>query len=95
MESYLKEREEVDIGEETDSRKILNLTIVKRLLNDYPEFDLITHLPDDRISAEPLDNVLKSFLCDINDRLGYFLSPEIDYIKKTINIFILPIVEAA
>lgn len=95
MESYLKECEEVDVGEETDNKKILNLIIVKRLLSDYSEFDKVTHLPDDRISIEPLENVLETFLCDRNDRLGYFLSPEIDYINKTINIFILPVVEAA
>jgi len=104
MESYLKEEDPVSLEwleknlgwlEKVDDNKILNLSVVRSIYLDYSDFQRVVHLPNNKKSFEPLDSVLESFIEECNNDLNYFLSTEIDHKNKTINIFVLPVVESA
>lgn len=104
MESYLKEEDPVSLEwlekslgwlEKVDDNKILNLSVVRSIYLNYSDFQRVVHLPNNKKSFESLDSVLESFIEECNNDLSYFLSTEIDHENKTVNIFVLPVVESA
>lgn len=106
MESYLKEEDPVGsewleknlgwVEEINNSGRILNVSGVRNVCINHSEFEHVIHLPNNRKSFKPLEEVLKTFLEEeCTDNLNYFLSTEIDRKNNVINIFILPIVESA
>ena len=104
MESYLKEEDPVSLKwleenlgwlEKVDDNRILNLSLVRNTYLEYSDFQRVVHLPNNKKSFESLDNVLENFIKECNNDLSYFLSTEIDHKNKTINVFVLPVVESA
>lgn len=104
MESYLKEEEPVDFEwlknnlgwlDKVPNNKLLNLSAVRNACLDHSNFRQVIHLPDSKEEYDSLEIVLEKFIEECNDDLNYFLSLEIDNKEKTINIFVLPIVESA
>jgi len=66
-----------------------------QMVDKYLDFSQIIHYPNGIVESLPLITAVNKFLDNRTDNLEYFLSTELDLVKKEINIHIIPKVESA